>query len=86
MATRRLDITGPVSPYCLLSVERKAKALLPSDTLIITCDTLPAATTQIPQIARSAGLCTDSHLLSAGLWEITLYRGAREGHDPGPDP
>jgi TusA-related sulfurtransferase len=81
MTTRRLDITGPVSPYCLLSVQKKAKALLPSDELIITCDTIPAATTFIPRIARDEGLILDSHRPSPGCWEITLRR--REPQEPG---
>ena len=72
MTIKRLDITGPVSPWCLLSVQKKAKALLPSDELIIICDTIPAATTLIPRIAREEGLTVESHRISPHLWEITL--------------
>jgi TusA-related sulfurtransferase len=85
MTTRRLDITGPVSPYCILSVQRKAKALLPSDELIMTCKTIPAATTFIPRIARDEGLTLNSCQISPGLWEITLKK--QHSRNPaGPDP
>ena len=74
MTSKRIDITGPVSAYCLQTVRRKAKTLFPSDELIITCDTLPAATTLIPRIARSEGLTVDSRRLTPTLWEITLRK------------
>ncbi|PKL70910.1 MAG: sulfurtransferase TusA family protein [Methanomicrobiales archaeon HGW-Methanomicrobiales-1] len=74
MARKRLDLTGPVSPYCLLVLRKKAKVLGLSDELIITCDNIPAATTIIPQIARDEGMTVDSHRLSPDLWEITLSR------------
>lgn len=74
MGTKHLDITGPVSPFCLLTVQRKAKALLPSDELIITCDTIPAATTTIPRIARDLDLVVESRRLSPERWEITLRK------------
>ncbi len=74
MGKKHLDITGPVSPFCLLTLQRKAKALLPSDELIITCDTIPAATTIIPRIARDLNLKVESHRAPPGLWEISLKR------------
>ncbi|MHB8165006.1 MAG: sulfurtransferase TusA family protein [Methanoregula sp.] len=74
MAQKRLDLTGPVSPYCLLVVGKKAKVLGLSDELIITCDNIPAATTLIPRIAREQGVTVDMHRLSPDLWEITLSR------------
>jgi TusA-related sulfurtransferase len=81
VTTRRIDITGPVSPYCILSVRKKAKALLPSDELIITCDSVPAATTFIPQIARSEGLTMDTHRPTPNLWEISLKKEQQQ--EPG---
>jgi TusA-related sulfurtransferase len=74
MTITRLDISGRVSPFCLLTVQKKAKALKPSDELIITCDTIPAATTIIPQIARGEGMTVDSHRIASDLFEITLRR------------
>lgn len=74
MGTKHLDITGPVSPFCILTVRRKAKALLPSDELIITCDTIPAATTMIPRIARELDLVVESRRLSPQLRQITLRK------------
>jgi TusA-related sulfurtransferase len=74
MVTRKLDLTGPVSPFCLLTVQKKAKALKPSDELIITCDNIPAVTTIIPQIAREEGMMVDSHRISSDLYQITLRR------------
>lgn len=85
MTRRSLDITGPVSPFCLLTVQKKAKALLPSDELIITCDSIPTATTLIPRIARDEGLDLDSLHLPSGHWEITLKK--QHSRNPaGPDP
>jgi len=81
LPAKRIDITGPVSPYCILSVQKKANALLPSEELIITCDTIPAATTFIPRIAKDEGLIMDTHKLSPGLWEITLKRTPKQ--EPG---
>lgn len=77
MGKKYLDITGKVSPFCILTVERKAKALLPSDELIITCDSVPAATTLIPRIARNLDLAAESHRISADIWEITLEKRLR---------
>ncbi len=74
MGKKYLDITGNISPFCILTIERKAKALLPSDELIITCDSVPAATTLIPRIARNLDLATESHRISADIWEITLEK------------
>jgi len=77
MGTEHLDITGPVSPFCLLTVQGKAKALLPSDELIITCDTIPAATTMIPRIARDLDLVVESRRLSPERWEITVHKNLK---------
>jgi len=86
MTTERLDITGPVSPRCMLVVQKKGKSLTASDELIITCDSFPALTTQIPRIAREAGLCMETHQRSPGLWEITLTKKSTRGDHHGPDP
>jgi TusA-related sulfurtransferase len=85
MAAKRIDITGPVSPYCLLAVQKKAKSLLPSDELIITCDTIPAATTIIPRIAHEMGMTVDSRRLSADLWQITIQKDHGYKKPPGPE-
>ena len=69
MQKKRLDITGKTSPYCLLVVEREAKALKPSDELIITCDNNPAATTYIPRLAHEKGMALDLRRLSPDTWE-----------------
>lgn len=74
MTTKNLDITGTLSPYCIHVVQKKAKAMKPSDELVITCDHIPAATTIIPQIARAGGLAIDSKNQSNGLWEIRLSK------------
>lgn len=74
MTRQRLDITGPVSPFCLLVVSEKAKALKPSDELIVTCDNFPAATTMIPRIATGQGMTVESHRISPDVWEITLRK------------
>jgi len=74
MTRKNLDITGKVCPYCLLVVQKHAKALKPSDELVITCDHPPAATTTIPQFARDEGLLIDSKKVSSGVWEIRLSK------------
>jgi TusA-related sulfurtransferase len=74
MTTKNLDITGKVCPYCLLAVQKAAAALNPSDTLVITCDHPPAATTTIPQFAQDAGMAIQSKEISPGLWEIRLTK------------
>jgi len=45
MVHKKLDLTGTFSPYCLTVAGKEAKALKPSDELIITCDDFPAVTT-----------------------------------------
>jgi TusA-related sulfurtransferase len=74
MGIRRLDISGKTSPYCLLVVEREAKALSQSGELFITCDNFPAVTTLIPRIAREAGLSIETTSSKDGHWEIRLAR------------
>jgi len=74
MRKKRLDITVKTSQYCLLVVEREAKALKPSDELIITCDNNPAATTFIPRLAHDNGMALDLRKLSSGTWEIRITR------------
>ncbi len=74
MVKKTLDITGKVCPYCLLVVQKKAKALKPSDELVITCDHPPAATTSIPRFAQDNGMKIDSKKIASGVWEISLTR------------
>jgi TusA-related sulfurtransferase len=74
MTKKTLDITGKVCPYCLLVVQKEAKALKPSDELVITCDHPPAATTSIPQFAKDAGMNIDLKKISSGMWEIRLTK------------
>jgi TusA-related sulfurtransferase len=74
MQKKRLDITGKTGPYCLPVVEREAKALKPSDELIITCDNNPTATTFIPRLAHDNGMVLDLRRLSPGTWEIRITR------------
>jgi len=74
MANKTIDITGKVSPYCILAVQKKAKMLRPSEELIIRCDNLPAATTSIPQLAKDLDLKMESKKLSSDLWEVRLSK------------
>lgn len=74
MKWKSLDIAGKTSPYCLDVVAREAKALKPSDELLITCDDLPAATTSIPRIAREESLAIDLRKRDGDRWEIHLTR------------
>jgi TusA-related sulfurtransferase len=74
MTTKNLDITGKVCPYCLLVVQKHAKAMKPSDELVVTCDHPPAATTTIPQFAEDEGFSLDSKKVASGVWEIRLKK------------
>jgi TusA-related sulfurtransferase len=74
MKSKRLDISGKTSPYCLSVVEKEAKALSQSGELFITCDNFAAATTIIPRIAREEGLILESRKSSGNVWEIRLAR------------
>jgi TusA-related sulfurtransferase len=70
MATKNLDITGKVCPYCLLAVQKAAASLAQGDELIITCDHAPAATNTIPQFAAENGMGCETKKTAPGLWEL----------------
>jgi TusA-related sulfurtransferase len=74
MATKNLDITGKVCPYCLLAVQKATSGLTKGDDLIITCDHPPAATTTIPQFAEENGMTVSSRKIASGLWELNLRK------------
>ncbi|WP_292421049.1 sulfurtransferase TusA family protein [Methanoregula sp.] len=74
MATKNLDITGKVCPYCLLAVQKAASELSSGDELIVTCDHPPAATSTIPQYAEDNNLNCDAKKTAPGLWEIRLSK------------
>jgi TusA-related sulfurtransferase len=74
MVSKKLDLTGKFSSYCLTVAAKEAKALKASDELIITCDNLPAATTQIPRLAQEEDLSAVLRKLPEGPWEIRLTR------------
>jgi TusA-related sulfurtransferase len=74
MKRKKLDITGKTSPYCLSVVAKEAKALKPSNELLITCDNFPAATTSIPRIAQEEDLSLEVQKPSSDCWEIRLTR------------
>jgi TusA-related sulfurtransferase len=74
MATRNLDITGKVCPYCLLAVQKAAAGLAKGDELVVTCDHPPAATATIPQFAAENGMSIVSRKVAGGLWELRLTK------------
>jgi len=74
MAIKTLAITGKVSPYCLLVVQKQVKAMRQSDELVVTCDHTPAATTLIPQLAKDNNLNCDVRKTSSGVWELRLKK------------
>jgi len=74
MKQKKIDITGKTSPYCLSVVAKEAKALRPSDELLITCDDLTSATTTIPRIARDEGLTLEMQKRAGEPFEIRLKR------------
>lgn len=74
MATKNLDITGKVCPYCLLAVKKASAGLGSGDVLVVVCDHPPAATTTIPQFASDNGMACDVKKTAPGLWEIRLSK------------
>ena len=74
MATKKLDITGKVCPYCLLAVQKSTAGLEKGDELIVTCDHPPAAANTIPQYAQDNGMTIESRKVGSGLWELKLTK------------
>jgi tRNA 2-thiouridine synthesizing protein A len=74
MTIQKLDITGKVCPYCVLSIQKSVTDIKPGDELLVTCDHPSAATSSIPQFAQTAGFDIESKKLSSGLWELRLIK------------
>lgn len=74
MATRTLDITGKVCPYCVLAIQKELPSLKPSDNLVVLCDHPSAATSSIPQFAALSGMTVATRKVESGLWELTLTK------------
>ena len=74
MATKNLDITGKVCPYCLLAVQKASASLQKGDELRVSCDHPPAATTTIPKFAEDNGMTCAVTKAAPGLWEIRLTK------------
>ena len=74
MTTKNLDITGKVCPYCVLAIRKSVADIKPGDELVVTCDHPSAATSSIPEFARTAGFAFESKKLSSGLWELRLVK------------
>jgi TusA-related sulfurtransferase len=74
MTTKKLDITGKVCPYCVLAIQKSVTGLQYGDELLVTCDHPSAATSSIPEYARTAGFALESKKLSSGLWELRLTK------------
>ena len=74
MATRNIDITGKVCPYCVLAVQKELPSLKPADRLVVLCDHPSAATTSIPQFAAQNGMTVETRKIESGLWELTLTK------------
>lgn len=74
MATKNLDITGKVCPYCLLAVQKASAGLAKGDELVVKCDHPPAATNTIPQFAAENTMACSSRKVESGLWELTLVK------------
>lgn len=73
MATKNLDITGKVCPYCLLAVQKASASLQKGDELRVSCDH-PPATTTIPKFAEDNGMTCAVTKTAPGLWEIRLTK------------
>ncbi|MDR0980788.1 MAG: sulfurtransferase TusA family protein [Methanocalculaceae archaeon] len=72
--TEKLDITGKVCPFCVLSVDQKMKNMPSGSTVTVLCDHGPAATGSIPEYANQKGWKSEVKLIENGLWEITITK------------
>jgi tRNA 2-thiouridine synthesizing protein A len=72
--TEKLDITGKVCPFCVLSVDQKMKNLPSGAVLTVICDHGPAATGSIPEYAKQKGWKHSTEKTGSGLWEITITK------------
>ncbi|MDV0443634.1 sulfurtransferase TusA family protein [Methanorbis rubei] len=72
--TEKLDITGKVCPFCVLSVDQKLKTMQTGDTLTVLCDHGSAATGSIPEYAEMKGWKSSVKLIEHGLWEIIITK------------
>ncbi len=70
MTEKKLDLTGKVCPFCLLSVQKESKNLKMGDTLVITCDHPPAAQESIPQYCKDNGMDVSTTKIGSGIWEL----------------
>lgn len=70
----KLDITGKVCPFCLLSVDKELKKLPAGENLVVLCDHAPAATASIPEYCGNRKLACSSKMIENGLWEITISK------------
>jgi len=73
MATREIDITGKVCPYCLFIVKRKVSEIASGDTLVVKLDHPPATETILFDMKRSGHKAT-LEKLEPGLWKITIVK------------
>ena len=74
MATKNLDITGKVCPFCVLETKKALDTLSSGDVLVVSCDHPPAATVTLPQFAADSKLACDVKKSGPGLWEIRLTK------------
>jgi len=74
MATKNLDITGKVCPFCVLETKKVLDTLSPGDVLVVSCDHPPAATVTLPQFAADCRMACDVKKAGPGLWEIRLTK------------
>lgn len=70
----KLDITGKVCPFCLLSVDKELKKLPSGAELVVVCDHTPAATASIPEYCGDRNFGCNVRLIENGLWEITITK------------
>lgn len=74
MTIKNLDIRGKVCPYCLLDVKEETRTMKPGDELVVTCDHPPAATKNIPNYAKDAGMTVENKKLGPGVWELHIVK------------
>lgn len=70
----KLDITGKVCPFCVLSVDKEIKKLPEGEDLVVLCDHAPAATASIPEYCGIKKLECSTKMIENGLWEITISK------------
>jgi TusA-related sulfurtransferase len=74
MAEQKIDITGVVCPFCVLTVKSAMDQVSAGDTVRVISDHPPAAKDSIPAFAEMNGWKCSIEETGPGLWELTITK------------